>query len=151
MIESPATYSGVVRESFFRRPNVILTPELALRAHRVLSKLPDEFEIATLLASYDSVVNSIAKREGRNFEKPPEEWVEFIDSLNHQEDVQLRRVIRNEYRFHDVRTMGDMREFSNKPHPHHRVGPRGNAFLFLASQKQEPPPRPSWRSRLRMY
>lgn len=130
--------SFIARAELSKTSKIVLSEEFAKRVNALAGAMPDSEELATLFAPWDSMVSHIANKEKRQYQLPTSEWVDLMENIEHQEYVQLKRLVRHAYTSHDLRTVGDFRDFTSGGTRYSwRIGPRGRAFGFLAFKKSE--------------
>jgi hypothetical protein len=131
--------SSISREDLAKKSDTVLSEEFALRVNAKAGSMSDGMELATLFARWDGYIDYLAKKEGRHFSPPSNEWVEFVEeSISQQESVQLRKLMRTAYSTFHLRTVRDFRNFTSirVKYPW-RIGQRGRAFGYLAFKKKE--------------
>jgi hypothetical protein len=132
------------RAELNKNPRVVLTPEFAEKVNKVAGQLSNETRIATLFAPWDERIANLAIKNRDSYESPSADWVDFMQSINTSERIQILRLGRNLYRHHNCRTLGDLRDFSSRTSPGGGMGPQGMAFITIAYGKNEPKEAQSW-------
>ncbi len=126
------------RRELVKTPKIVLSEDFAKRVNILTGFLSREYELASLFAPWDAGIGVVAAREGRIFQDPPAGWQEFMESISHQEYVQLRRLARVAYRRYGCRTLEDMRELGSGAKRGYGIGQQGRAFAVLAFQSKNP-------------
>lgn len=126
------------KETLSRRSEIVLSEDFAQRVNAVIGCLPDEVKLATLFANWDKRIAWSAERNGEEYLSPNLEWKDFMENITIKESTYLRKLARTAYQSFDLRTLGDIRDFTSFGPVHtYRIGPRGRAFTYLAFRKSD--------------
>lgn len=137
MVERNVTQASIeARKTLGKESKPVLTEEFASRVNALIGKMPDETHMATLFAPWSPYIMYLYKEEKDSAAAPDQEWVDFMSSLSLHEEIQFRRLTNTAYSRFNIRTLGQMRNFTTQhvKYPW-KIGARGRAFAALAFQK----------------